>query len=570
VQNARGADADEGISVGEVLMAPNRALATRSSSRSSNSGTSSIGPPKSVDPLSVYKLYRGATGCVSGEAHRVWVDFSTVQLCWARYDVPARPGDCLPLLEVSHSNCRDTKGSWPLLHYLDVYKLETMNSKAPEALALYRGSCAEQGQLALQVESSSHALQDFGHALDRLLRSHEEERRTVLEFIQRRLFQYLWVRQGCLRSPVELREAQAVLAFNLNPREGIAYLRGHLGKSSDNEVGEWLAYMSTRKGGIDPTLLGNYFSRRDALEVTRTFISRLNFKGLDIVAALRRLFDTFKPGGESQVITRILEFFAETYLRQWKFGTDVTPAVAYNDEDTVLQVSVSLIMLNTDLHIPMKKQIRASSTIRCGFTAPMSRKRSRTHTCMTVEEYVNNVRRLVSFTEVPDDALHKWYANVKEQAISVEPMPRVHFSTLPVQPDIEGWLMEVIGARVRRRVWAVLALQRLYLFSDRADEVDPSITHDLKDAVVCSVARDAGAKDRFRSNFGHAGCLCVRHDCAGDVDDLITRAFELRLPRRIARPLSSSKQTPQDVLFLVAETTDLVNKWVGLITMGPG
>ncbi len=37
---------------------------------------------------------------------------------------------------------------------------------------------------------------------------------------------------------------------------------------TDAEVGEWLADMATQKRGIDPSLLGNYFSRRDTLEVT--------------------------------------------------------------------------------------------------------------------------------------------------------------------------------------------------------------------------------------------------------------------------------------------------------------
>lgn len=117
---------------------------------------------------------------------------------------------------------------------------------------------------------------------------------------------------------VALYEAQAVLAFNLEPKEGVAYIKSRLGKHSDDEIGEWLAQMSTQKGGLDPTMLGSYFSRRDTLDIFRAFVRRIDFEGADIVAALRKLFDTFKPGGEGQVITRILEMFAEAYFVQWR------------------------------------------------------------------------------------------------------------------------------------------------------------------------------------------------------------------------------------------------------------
>merc|ERR1712032_399834 len=109
---------------------------------------------------------------------------------------------------------------------------------------------------------------------------------------------------------------------NLDPKEGVAYLRGKLGKATDTEVGEWLAQMSTLKGGLDPTMLGSYFSRRESLEVFKSFVHCLDFGADDIVEALRRLFDTFKPGGEGQVISRILELFAEAYLLQWSKRKD--------------------------------------------------------------------------------------------------------------------------------------------------------------------------------------------------------------------------------------------------------
>merc|ERR1712187_28688 len=91
---------------------------------------------------------------------------------------------------------------------------------------------------------------------------------------------------------------------------------------------------------------------------------------------------------------------------------------------------------------------------------------------MTVEEYIENTRRVVGPGEVPEEALRSWYEAVKQSEISVEPLPRVSFAKLPVQPDIEGWLVAVLGSQTQQRFWAVLALRRMYLFSD-ASEVEP-------------------------------------------------------------------------------------------------
>lgn len=48
----------------------------------------------------------------------------------------------------------------------------------------------------------------------------------------------------------------------------------------------------------------------------------------------------------------------------------------------------------------------------------------------------------------------------------------------------------LVGPSDLRRFWAVLALQRLYLFSDNSD-VDPADACDLKDAQAVKVADDA-------------------------------------------------------------------------------
>jgi len=331
----------------------------------------------------------------------------------------------------------------------------------------------------------------------------------------------------------------------------VAYLRGKLGKHTDEEVGEWMSRMSTQKGGLDPTMLGAYFSRRDTGEVFKAFVHSLNFGGLDIVVAVRRLFDTFKPGGEGQVITRILESFAEAYFMQWSQSKDSsTPVTAYNNADSVLQVAVSLIMLNTGLHVAPKKIGKKQATV----------------SIMTVEAYIENTRLVVGPDQVPDEALKVWYEAVKQVEISVEPLPRVAFSKLPVQPDIEGWLIAVLSCQVQKRYWAVLALQRMYLFSDKS-EVEPADAIDLKDAAVCSVADDKACRDRFDADMILPGCCFFMRRGRLELPDAETRAFELAAGEPAILKKSAGK--PRTRLALVAESPDLAEKWVHLISTGP-
>jgi len=522
--------------------------------------TAILGPPEKVESSAIYKLYRGTAGEVHGRGCRIWVEFPALQLCWALCDLPAQGHDRASLLDLSLCRCRaisreESGGAFRV----DIFSQAELGSCEPgvrqEAAAAAAPLAAAEHRPVLAVAGPSETLREFAEALQQLLDSRESEGRRGLEFIQKRLFQYLWRHQGNSFSEQALYEAQAVLAFNLDPKEGVAYLRGKLGKGTDAEVGEWLAQMSTLKGGLDPTMLGSYFSRRDTLEVFKAFVRCLDFAEIDIVVALRRLFDTFKPGGESQVIMRILELFSEAYFVQWgKFKDSIAPPAGYSNADSVFQVAVSLIMLNTGLHVAPKKVGKKA--------APMS-----------VEEYVDNARRVLGPEEASEEALASWYDAVKQVEISVEPLPRVAFSKLPVQPDIEGWLIVVLSAQMQRRYWAVLALQRMYLFSDD-NEIEPVDAIDLKDVVVSSVADDKACRERFTADLqsGRGGCLgaCFRTGRA-ELLDADTRAFEVcqqdNSEPAILKKLPVTK--PRTRLALVAESPDLAEKWVQLISTGP-
>eukprot|EP00747_Dinoflagellata_sp_TGD_P182096 gnl/TRDRNA2_/TRDRNA2_36186_c0_seq1.p1 gnl/TRDRNA2_/TRDRNA2_36186_c0~~gnl/TRDRNA2_/TRDRNA2_36186_c0_seq1.p1 ORF type:complete len:693 (-),score=135.73 gnl/TRDRNA2_/TRDRNA2_36186_c0_seq1:65-2143(-) len=528
--------------VSEAPAAPKEKVST---SRNVNA----IGPPECIDASAIYKLYRGTTGGINRDDCRVWVEFTAVQLCWAGYDLPARAYNRVSLLDLAsckHVTIQEEGDS--RVFQVEIFLLDTSV-----------GANTAQKPV-LSIEGRSAALLDFAEALKQLLTSRDNDGRSGLEFIQKRLFQYLWMERVQKMTDSELYEAQALLAFNLEPKEGVAYLRSKLIKRTDAEVGEWLADMATQKRGIDPSLLGNYFSRRDTLEVFQQFVSRLDFFGVDIVVALRRLFDCFKPGGESQVITRILEMFAASYLSQWQSCRDtVQPAVSYQNADSVFSVAVSLIMLNTGIHVMSKK-------------APGKKGPG---TTMTMEEYIKNTRLVVKAEEVPDAALAYWYEAVKEEEIAVEPIPRVAFRKLPVQPDIEGWLIAILGARSQRRYWAVLALQRMYLFSD-ANEIEPAEAIDLKETSVRAVSNDDSCKGRFSADLrGGNRCVCLKSSggCP-EIPDAEVRAFEVFQRQDNTSgtgkpPIVQKLAKPRRHLALIAETPDLMQKWVGLISGCP-
>jgi len=527
-----------------------------------------IGPPESVEPATIYKLYRGTNGEINRQPLRVWVDFPALQLCWAGYDLPAWDDDSRrSLLDLTRCCCETLDDG---CHRVEVYTVAqgTGPLDGKESRSARREEPTEFDEKLFSItppESDEKLLGtnlfDFGEALQQLIKSREEDRQGGVEwpgvkFIQKRLFQYLWKHQGGTRTQEQHYEAQAVLAFNLEPKEGVAYLKNKLNKRTEEEIGEWIALMATEKGGLDPTLLGNYFSRRDTLETFRAFVRCLDFKGIDIVVALRKLFDTFKPGGEGQVITRILEYFSEAYFDQWRTSNEVIdPRVAYANPDSVLQVAVSLIMLNTGLHVATKK---------IGKKAPGA--------AMTADQYISNTRLVVPDTEVPEPALRAWYDAVRIAEISVEPLPRSSFSQLPVQPDIEGWLIVCLGPQMSKRYWAVLALQRLYLFSD-VDEVNTEHVIDLKDIKVVNVAEDKTAQDRLarallRARPGMWTC-CMGARSGIDIKDAESRAFEVSRDGADKPAILTHQQKPRRCVALLAESSDLMEKWVNLIAAGP-
>jgi len=81
----------------------------------------------------------------------------------------------------------------------------------------------------------------------------------------------------------------------------------------------------------------------------RHFMRLLDFRGLDILSALRRFFWMFHMSGETQVIDRIISDFSEEYVEQ-------NPDTHLGDSTPVYGYAFTILMINTNLHNPQVDQ----------------------------------------------------------------------------------------------------------------------------------------------------------------------------------------------------------------------
>merc|ERR1740130_1415794 len=156
-------------------------------------GSVAVGPPTSIGPPAVYALYRGVTGSVNGHFCRIWVEFTAVELCWARRDQPARPSNRVSLLHLSGCECvagEEVEGRLDI-HCLSTFLPAAVKRGPTSGLAMTSPRGDGERRAILQVTAPARELEDFGEALGRLIKSRDEDGPTVLEFIRRRLFQYL-------------------------------------------------------------------------------------------------------------------------------------------------------------------------------------------------------------------------------------------------------------------------------------------------------------------------------------------------------------------------------------------
>ncbi|KAJ3048959.1 GDP/GTP exchange factor for ARF, partial [Rhizophlyctis rosea] len=144
--------------------------------------------------------------------------------------------------------------------------------------------------------------------------------------------------------------------FNEKPKEGIKFLQAQ-GFLPDPVDPVSLATLLKSTSNFNKTLLGDYLSKPDNIELLKAFVKLMDFAGgKRIDEALRLLLESFRLPGESQQIARIMEVFAETYFAviSQEEGHELA------DQDAAYILSYSVIMLNTDQHNP---QVRRRMTL---------------------------------------------------------------------------------------------------------------------------------------------------------------------------------------------------------------
>ena len=139
---------------------------------------------------------------------------------------------------------------------------------------------------------------------------------------------------------------KGVALFNDKPKKGIEFLQGQ--KLVGEEPADVAKFLSVTMA-LDKTVIGDYLGERDdfSLSVMHAYVDDLDFAGLEFDTAIRSFLSGFRLPGEAQKIDRLMEKFAERFLR-------CNPD-AFKSADVAYVLAYSVIMLNTDAHNPMVK-----------------------------------------------------------------------------------------------------------------------------------------------------------------------------------------------------------------------
>ena len=182
---------------------------------------------------------------------------------------------------------------------------------------------------------------------------------------------------------------EAVGIFNQKPKKGLDLLIS--GGFVDGSPNGTAAFFIAESGigassGLSKTSVGEILGDPSNKELLCALVELFDFKGLNLVEAMRIFLSVFRLPGEGQKIDRIIERFAEKYFLD-NPGVFVTADCAY-------LLSFSLIMLNTDLHSTKVK------------------------TKMTVEQFIKNNRGINGEgKDVDKEVLEYLYREIKNNEI---------------------------------------------------------------------------------------------------------------------------------------------------------
>mgnify|MGYP001025326314 CR=1 FL=1 len=95
--------------------------------------------------------------------------------------------------------------------------------------------------------------------------------------------------------------------------------------------------------GIDKKVLGAFLGDRDQFnqDVLRAFASTFDFSQGTYVSCLRQYLTSFFVPGEAQIISRVLEIFAEKYCT-------LSTNHSFKNNDAAFVLAYSIVLLNVD------------------------------------------------------------------------------------------------------------------------------------------------------------------------------------------------------------------------------
>lgn len=220
----------------------------------------------------------------------------------------------------------------------------------------------------------------------------------------------------------------ATKIFNQKPKDGLKALEDKGFIKSSTDIHELAIFFYEKSSRLNKKVLGEFLAKPSNLELLKEFYSLFDFEGLRVDEALRILLKTFRLPGESQQIERIVENFANRYVKCQNYqpkpednveqevkSGEVEPRDSIKDSveiingeedepvepdaDAVFVLSYSIILLNTDLHNP---NIKAH---------------------MTLDDYKRNLRGVYNKKDFPVWYLEKIYQSIEDKEIV---MPEEH------------------------------------------------------------------------------------------------------------------------------------------------
>nr|VZH94927.1 unnamed protein product [Spirometra erinaceieuropaei] len=211
-----------------------------------------------------------------------------------------------------------------------------------------------------------------------------------------------WLRASISRAARRKTLTAGTSLFNLSPNQGIDYLvRAGVISNNPGAIAQFLT-----GSDLSCQAIGEYFGRLSdplAVKVTKEFISRMDFEGLELDQALRRMLYRIHPDGESQKIEFLLHNFKESYERQ----NSTKVAREFRDPETIYTLVYAIVMLHTALYNPSVRRLAKP---------------------MTCEQFIANLRGVDAGDNLSEEMLRAIYNRVSgaEFKTVYDVMDRLH------------------------------------------------------------------------------------------------------------------------------------------------